>query len=180
MRIRLTIAGYLLLGWPAPGFAQTPRAAARFTDSVLVDFTGDGSPEVWKVEAMPRRPDSLRLTMFVVRAGRSLYGESWVVAGSSDSVHVRRVLKEALDRHRLYPLDSKPEKPWSVDVPWFELARQTLVEQEGMDSSAATAVIAELTRTPRTALQTPVGRDASVFRAWSDRAGRFVVIGRCC
>src|SRR5437867_2807926 len=178
MGAKLTFAGFLLLGWSAPAVTQTPRPAARLTDSVLVDFTGDRSPEVWKVEATPWRPDSLSVTMSVVRAGRSLYSESWVVAGRSDSVHLRRVLKEVLDPHRLYPLDSTPEKPWSVDVAWFEVARQTLVEQEGMDTSAAAAVIAELKRTPRTALQMPVGRDASVFLAWSDRAGRFVIIGR--
>ena len=103
MGAELTFAGFLLLGWSAPAVTQTPRPAARLTDSVLVDFTGDRSPEVWKVEATPWRPDSLSVTMSVVRAGRSLYSESWVVAGRSDSVHLRRVLKEVLDPHRLYP-----------------------------------------------------------------------------
>ena len=52
-------------------------------DSVPVDFTGDGSPEIWKLDTLGMAGDSLRITMSIISAGKTLYTElcRWRVSG---------------------------------------------------------------------------------------------------
>ena len=157
--------------------ATSAQSASR-ADSTRVDFTGDGVPESWIADTVAIHSDSLRITTSIMASGRVLFSEVVSVARPADRAQVGRMVR--LDRHRLFQLDSLPDKAWSVDEAWYEQARRLLIEQERLDSLTTQAVIRELKRGTRVVLQTTVGQDASVFRAWSNRLGRFVVIGKCC
>ena len=148
------------------------------SDSARVDFTGDGAPETWKLDTVGVAGDSLRITMSIRGSGKILYAESTLVARPTRAAALASLVR--LDRHRLYALDTVPEKDWSVDEPWYDQARRTLIEREGLNSETATRVVDELKHGSRIALQSHIGTDLSLFRAWSGRLGRFVIIGRCC